>query len=194
MKTTIFRAAALALLLAGCDQHGQQAPHPEGQAPDRATHADHPQAARDGHGQHEGRGRHWLAGDLEVSAAWSRAIPPAAPVAGGYLAIRNHGGEDDRLVEVRSDAAQRVEIHEVRHEDGMARMRPLPDGLPLPAGEAVELRPGGYHLMFIGPGDGFVAGRSVAATLVFERAGELAVEFEVRAIAAQSPAGGHEHH
>ncbi|WP_144774271.1 copper chaperone PCu(A)C, partial [Luteimonas sp. J16] len=110
------------------------------------------------------------------------------------LAIRNHGGEDDRLVEVRSDAAQRVEIHEVRHEDGMARMRPLPDGLPLPAGEAVELRPGGYHLMFIGPGDGFVAGRSVSATLVFERAGELAVEFEVRAIAAQSPAGGHEHH
>ena len=76
----------------------------------------------------------------------------------------------------------------------MAGMRPRPGGLPLPVGEAGERRRGGYHLMFIGPGDGFVAGRSVPATLVFERAGELAVEFEVRAIAAQSPAGGHEHH
>ena len=129
---------------------------------------------------------------LEVTAAWSRAIPPNAPVAAGFMSIRNGGGLDDRLLSVRSDAAERVEIHEVRHEDGVARMRELADGLALPVGESVELAPGGYHLMFIAPGDGFVAGGRVAATLVFEHAGEVDVEFEVRSVAA--PGGDGEHH
>ena len=196
MNTTILRAAVLALLLAGCGQQGQQAPR-QAQGGHPPVHQDGQQTGQHGqHGQdgHEGGHRLWQAGGLEVSAPWSRAIPPSAPVAGGYLSIGNRGDADDRLVEVRSDAAQRVEIHEVRHEDGMARMRQLPGGLPLPAGETVELRPGGYHLMFITPGDGFVAGRQVAATLVFEHAGELPVEFEVRPIGAQSAGEEHDHH
>lgn len=189
MNTMIFRAAALAVLLAGCGQQDaptqaqQPPPHPAGEP-----------AGPHGQDRHQEPHRLWQAGGLEVSAPWSRAIPPSAPVAGGYLVIGNRGAADDRLVEVRSGAAQRVEIHEVRHEDGMARMRQLADGLALPAGATVELRPGGYHLMFIGPGDGFVAGRQVPATLVFEHAGELAVEFEVRPMGAQSDDEGHDHH
>lgn len=132
---------------------------------------------------------HQTVGELEVTMPWSREIPPNAPVAAGFLSIRNGGEAADRLVEVRSDASERVEIHEVRHEDGMARMRELADGLPLPAGATVELRPGGYHLMFIAPVEGrFAAGNRVAATLVFEQAGERKVAFEVRAVGAAAPA------
>lgn len=133
---------------------------------------------------------------MQVTGAWSREIPPNAPVAAGFVRIANHGGSDDRLVAVRSDAAERVEIHEVRHEDGMARMRELADGLPLPAGATVELKPGGYHLMFITPDDGFVAGNRVQATLVFAETGELDIELEVRPVGATHapPAQGHPHH
>lgn len=136
-------------------------------------------------------------GELEVTTPWSREIPPNAPVAAGFLSIRNGGGVDERLVGVRSDASESVEIHEVRHEDGMARMRELADGLPLPAGEMVELKPGGYHLMFIGPREGrFIAGNRVAATLAFEQAGEREVVFEVRAVDAgtNAPADAQSHH
>lgn len=198
MGRMIFSAMVVALLLAGCGRDGQQAGRQAGQQQDRSEQhkhdAQHDRQHQAQHlGQHDSQPR-WQAGELEVSAPWSREIPPAAPVAAGYLSIRNRGSRDDRLVEVRSEAAARMEIHELRHEDGMARMRQLPDGLPLPAGETVELRPGGYHLMFITPADGFVAGRQVDATLVFEHAGELPVEFEVRPIGAQSPDEAHDHH
>lgn len=133
-------------------------------------------------------------GQLEVRMPWSREVPAGAPVAAGYISIRNRGNGDDRLLAVRSEAAERVEIHEMRHEDGVARMRELPDGLPLPAGGTVELRPGGYHLMFIAPRAGFDAGARVPATLVFAGAGELAVEFEVRAVAASAEGPAHPHH
>ncbi|WP_345301942.1 copper chaperone PCu(A)C [Lysobacter hankyongensis] len=110
--------------------------------------------------------------------------------------MRNTGDADDRLVAIRSDAADRVEIHEVRHENGMARMRPLKDGLPLPAGETVVLKPGDYHLMFITPRDGFVARGTVDATLVFETAGSLDVAFDARPLDASGTVadGGHAHH
>lgn len=137
---------------------------------------------------------HQRAGELEITLPWSREIPPGAPVAAGYVSIRNRGTVDDRLVAVRSDAAGRVEIHEVRHEDGMARMRHLPDGLPLPAGETVALAPGGYHLMFIAPRDGFVRGNRVPATLVFAGAGDVEVAFEVRSTSAVEAGPAHSGH
>lgn len=136
-------------------------------------------------------------GELETTMPWSREIPPNAPVAAGFLSIRNGSGVDDRLLSVRSDASESVEIHEVRHEDGMARMRELGDGLALPAGATVELKPGGYHLMFIAPVEGrFAAGNRVAATLVFEQAGEREVAFEVRTVdaGAPTPADAPSHH
>lgn len=136
---------------------------------------------------------HQNVGALEVSVPWSRAIPPGAPVAAGFVTIRNRGNVDDRLIEVRSAAADRVEIHEIRHEDGVARMRQLKDGLRLPAGDTVALKPGGYHLMFITPRDGFVASGQVIATLVFEKAGSLDVVFDVRPLAAAEASGNSDH-
>ena len=116
--------------------------------------------------------------------AWSRATPAVAPVAGGFLTLVNDGDKDDRLLRIESAVAERVELHEMRHEDGVMRMRELSDGLVVPAHGKVELRPGGYHLMFIKPKRAFVEGERFDATLVFQRAGRIKVMFEVRAMGA----------
>lgn len=133
-------------------------------------------------------------GDLKVSNVWAKATPPNASVAGGYLSIANRGATADRLLRVESAAAQRVEMHEMSDTDGVARMRELVDGLTLPASVVTELKPGGYHLMFIAPTQLFVEGQSIPATLVFEKAGRLAVVFEVRAMASGSQHGTGKHH
>ena len=87
-------------------------------------------------------------GGLRVEQAWARATPAVAPVAGGFLIIANDGGKDDRLLRVESDIAQRVEIHQMRNDAGVMRMRQV-DGIDVPAGAPVELKPGGLHLMLM---------------------------------------------
>ncbi|WP_162455692.1 copper chaperone PCu(A)C [Pseudoxanthomonas kalamensis] len=123
---------------------------------------------------------------VRVEGAWARATVAAAPVAGGFLTVVNTGTKDDRLLRAESGIAERVEIHEMRHEDGMMRMRALADGLAVPAGGKVELAPGGYHLMFIRPTHALTAGERFSVTLVFEHAGAIPVEFEVREMGAGS--------
>lgn len=126
---------------------------------------------------------------IVVQEPWVRQPPPSAQVAAGYLRIDNPGAEADRLVAVETDAAERVEIHEMEEVDGVMRMRELQDGLEVPAAGHVELVPGGYHLMLMEPREGLEAGQQVDATLVFEHAGSMDVTFDVRPPGAG--AGGH---
>ncbi|MEZ5485247.1 MAG: copper chaperone PCu(A)C [Lysobacteraceae bacterium] len=137
---------------------------------------------------------HQEVGDLRILAPWSREIPPAAPVAAGFFGIRNLGDREDRLLSVESVAAERVEIHEVTHDGDVARMRRLDNGLAIPAGGFVELKPGAHHLMFIKPGDGFKAGQKIEATLRFEHAGEATVRFQVQDAGAEGAAMDHSAH
>src|ERR1700733_13645011 len=88
-------------------------------------------------------------GDLTVTSPWTRATPGGAKIAGGYLKITNNGASADRFVGAKSDASDRVEIHEMSMSDGVMKMRPLPNGLEIKPGETVELKSGGYHLMFM---------------------------------------------
>lgn len=131
-------------------------------------------------------------GDLAVTAAYSRATAPHAPVGGGYLTVTNAGPSDDRLVSARSPAAGRVEIHEMKMEGEVMRMRELGDGLPLPAGARVELKPGGTHLMLMELKAPLVEGETVPVTLTFEKAGEVAVELAVGPMNAKG--AEHAHH
>ena len=126
-------------------------------------------------------------GDITVSAAWSRATPAAAPIAGAYVEIRNDGSSSDRLVGATVYVAGRVEIHEMTVVDGVIRMRPLSSGLPIPSGEIVTLRPGSYHLMLMELRRPLVQGERIKGTLVFERAGSIDAEFDVGAIGAAGP-------
>jgi hypothetical protein len=72
-------------------------------------------------------------------------------------------------------------------QDGVMKMRELEFGLEIPAGGAVELKPGGYHVMFMGVEDGFKEGERVPAVLVFEKAGEVPIEFVVGPVGARTP-------
>lgn len=133
-------------------------------------------------------------GDLALSAPFTRATPPNAPVAGGFVTIANTGSEDDRLVAARADdVAGRMEIHEMAMEGDVMKMRQLSDGLPIPAGQSVELKPGGYHVMFMELKKPLVEGETVNVTLVFEKAGEIELPFAVGPRNANMGDAGHDH-
>lgn len=80
--------------------------------------------------------------------------------------------------------ADRVEIHTVDTEQGVMRMRQLVEGPALPASWEVELAPGGYHLMLVGPRRRFAEGEQVTIELTFERAGAVRIAFPVRPLGA----------
>jgi len=132
------------------------------------------------------------AGDLELTDLWTRATPPRAPAAGGFLTITNHGTAADRLVGATTPLAAIGEVHEMKVEDGVMTMTPLADGIEIPAGGAVTLAPGSYHLMFMELKEPFVEGGKVPVTLVFERAGTVETFLHVRPIGAPGPDGDHE--
>jgi copper(I)-binding protein len=125
-------------------------------------------------------------GDLTVTSPWTRATPGGAKIAGGYLKITNNGASVDRFVGARSDTADRVELHEMSMSDGVMKMRPLPNGLEIKPGETVELKSGGYHLMFMELKQPLKQGDMLKATLQFEKAGSLDVNFNVNALGASS--------
>ncbi|MBM3645833.1 MAG: copper chaperone PCu(A)C [Alphaproteobacteria bacterium] len=133
----------------------------------------------------------YKAGDLAIDHPWARATPAGARVAGGYMTLRNTGAAADRLVAVESDVAGRMEIHEMAMDGTITRMRELARGLPVPAGGQVELKPGGYHVMFMELKRPLVKDDKVKATLVFERAGRVEVEFQVEAMGSGAPAHRH---
>ena len=118
-------------------------------------------------------------GDLTIGHPWSRATLPGAKVAAGYLTVKNAGSTPDRLISVTADIAGKGEIHEMTVKDGIMNMRPLADGLEIPAGGEVKLEPGSYHLMFMGLKEPAVEGVKFPGTLTFEKAGAVKIEFAV---------------
>ncbi|MEJ0093458.1 MAG: copper chaperone PCu(A)C [Methylocella sp.] len=124
------------------------------------------------------------AGSIEVVQPWSRATPANAKVAGGYVVIRNHGDAPDRLVSATVEVAGRAGIHEMTMKDGVMSMRPLADGVAIPANGEVALTPGAYHLMLLDLKRQLKQGETFAGTLTFEKAGPVDVTFVVEGMGA----------
>jgi periplasmic copper chaperone A len=131
------------------------------------------------------------AGGVKISAPWARATPKGAAVGAGYMTITNNGSAPDRLVGGASEVSRGVEIHEMTMDNGVMRMRPISKGLEIKLGQTVELKPGGNHVMFVGLKKPFAQGEHVKATLAFEKAGKVDVEFPVESIGAQTGGSGH---
>lgn len=127
-------------------------------------------------------------GEIEIIHPNAKAMLPGAPVGGGFMTITNHGSTDDTLVSASCACADEVQLHEMAMENDVMKMRQLKDGIPVPAGETVELKPGGLHVMFMKVTQPFKEGDMVKATLTFEKAGPVDVEFMV------GPAGGEMKH
>ena len=116
---------------------------------------------------------------LMIQHPYIRETPPKAPVAGGFMEIHNQGKTADRLIGVTVDFAKRVEIHNITMKDNIMKMFHLKDGLDIPAGQTVILKPGSLHLMFMRLNKQLTQGETYLVTLAFEKAGKMDVIFNV---------------
>ena len=119
-------------------------------------------------------------GNLQVTQVWSRPTPPTASVGVVYLSITNSGKQADRLLDVSSSIAAKVEIHETRNVKGTMQMRAV-TYVECPPGTTVKIEPGGLHVMLIGLTRPLVAGTVFSLTLQFRDAGALTLRVPVEA-------------
>lgn len=125
---------------------------------------------------------------IKIEGAYTRATVPGQQVAGGFMKIENKGAAD-QLVSASSPVAGEVQLHEMAMDGNVMKMRQVKD-IPVPAGGAVELKPGGLHLMFMNIKAPLAAGETVPVKLKFAKAGEVEVKMPVNAMGAGSGHGG----
>ena len=127
-------------------------------------------------------------GDIVVSHPWARATPDGATAGAGYVKITNNGKAADRLTGGALEGADAIEIHDMTMDGTVMKMRQLKDGLEIAPGATIEIKPGGMHLMFTGLKKPNAAGPDRKATLTFEKAGAIDVEFRIEPIGATESA------
>jgi copper(I)-binding protein len=120
-----------------------------------------------------------LAAGLTVTNAWSRSTPPVAKVGVVYFTLTNDTGKSDRLLKLSASVAEKVEVHRTEVQDGIARMREVVV-LHVDAGQTLEFKPGGMHVMLMGLRKPLVAGTAYELDLLFEVAGARKVKVLVR--------------
>ena len=120
-------------------------------------------------------------GNLVIHHPWSRQAPAAADVAAGFMTITNNSKEDDRLVKVTSEISTTVQIHDMKMVGDVMKMEELPDGVIIPAGATVKLKPRALHIMFMGLKRQVVEGEEFSGSLTFEKAGTVTIDYEVAA-------------
>ena len=104
---------------------------------------------------------------IAIEQPWARATPAGARTGAIYMTVANKANTADRLTGASSDVAAKVQIHEMAVVNGVMQMRQLVNGLSIPAGGSVTLKPGSYHVMLIGLKKALTAGETVPLTLTF---------------------------
>lgn len=127
-----------------------------------------------------------FAGDMTISQPWARASAGMAKAGAAFMTITNASGMDDTLIAAKSDVATRVELHTHLMEGGVMKMRKVEGGIPVKNGEAQYLKPGSYHVMFMGLKAPLQENSTFPVTLVFEHAGEKPIVVEVKGPGAMS--------
>ena len=123
-------------------------------------------------------------GSLELTDLWTRATPPGAPTAAGYLTITNKGTEADTLIAASSSASESGELHMMEVKDGVMTMHAAEGGIPIPPGGSVTLAPGGFHIMFVTLKAPLKEGEKLPVTLTFAKAGTVETFLHIQAIGA----------
>lgn len=171
------------IVAAGADPHKLEHPAPMLKVVAAEGHGEHGKMTGHDMNGHDmaaqAGGKEVKVGDIEVSGGYSRAMLPGQPVGGGFLKIKNEGKQADTLLSITSPVAGRVELHEMAMQGDVMKMRKLEGGIAVPAGETVELKPGGLHMMFMDVKKPFVEGDEVPVTLTFEKAGAVDLKMKV---------------
>jgi copper(I)-binding protein len=132
---------------------------------------------------------------VTVKDPWVRGTVPQQKATGAFMHLQAE--KDTRLVSAKSPVAGLVEIHEMTMEKDVMKMRALPNGLELPAGKSIELKPGGYHVMLIDLKQQVKEGDTVPITLVIEgkdkKQSSIEVQAPVKALDATANKMEHKH-
>jgi copper(I)-binding protein len=126
--------------------------------------------------------------DIQLGSAWARETALGQDTGGVFLTIRNRGGADDRLVGGSSPEARSVEIHTMTLDGSVMRMR-RQEAVAIPAGESVELAPGGTHLMLVGLKAPLNQGKTIPVSLDFDKARRIKANVRVREVGSTGPRG-----
>jgi copper(I)-binding protein len=118
-------------------------------------------------------------GNLKILHPYIIEMPPGAKIGGGYMEIVNTGNQSDNLSLVTVDFAKVAEIHEMKTENDVIKMRKIIGGLEIPAKDFTELKHEGYHIMFMNLLKPMIRGETHEGTLYFEKAGNVKVIFTI---------------
>jgi periplasmic copper chaperone A len=136
----------------------------------------------------------FLAGGAKIKTeqVWARPSMAARDggtgiVSGVFMKVMNDGNTADRLIGGKTDVAEVVEIHETVMEGEIAKMQKLPNGLEIPAGGSVMLKPGSYHVMLINLKQDLKVGDKFKVELQFDKSSPIVVEAEVKDPTAMMP-------
>ena len=117
-------------------------------------------------------------GNLTISETFTRATVTGQKNAAGFLSIQN-AGNVDKLLSAKSNVSSAVEIHEMKMDGNVMQMRQV-NALDIPSKGKVELKPGGYHLMFIDLKSPLKSGETIEVQLNFEKAGKVDVKLPIQ--------------
>lgn len=132
-----------------------------------------------------------LAGDIEIQNPWARASAGMAKTGAAFMDITNDGAAD-RVVGASANVSEVAELHTHIRDGDVMKMRRV-DAIDVPAGETVRLQPGGLHVMFMGLAAPLVEGETFPLTLMFEKAGDVTIDVEVKEAGAMGPMHGSGH-
>ncbi len=124
---------------------------------------------------------------IEIKDAWARSSVPGQKASGAFMKISARDGA--KLVGASSPVAGVVQVHEMTMEGNVMKMRAVAGGLDIPAGQTVELKPGGYHVMLMDLKAPLVKDSSVALTLVFKDAKGAESKVDLKVPVASSAPG-----
>lgn len=117
-----------------------------------------------------------FAADITITDPYLRVSGAMAKTGAAFMVIENHGA-DDRLIGVKSDIAERVELHTHEQDaNGVMKMVHVEEGFAIAAGEQHALQRGGEHVMFLGLKSVPAEGEKISLTLTFEKAGDVTIE------------------
>ena len=125
---------------------------------------------------------------VDVKDAWARATVKGQMATGAFMTLTAKDGA--KLVSATSPVAGVVEVHEMKMDGNVMKMRAVQGGLDLPTGKAVELKPGGYHVMLMDLKQPLVKDSTIPMTLVFKDAKGVETKTELKVPVAMTPPGG----
>ena len=126
---------------------------------------------------------------VEIKDAWVRATVQGQKATGAFMKITAKDGV--KLVGASSAAAGVTEVHEMKMDGDVMKMRAVPGGLEIPAGKTVELKPGGYHIMLMDLKAALPKDATVPLTLTFTDAKGVQSKLELKLPVAAMPAHQH---